>query len=73
MLSGERGGIGKQDPGQGSPKGSHLQVGMAMGTGEAAARVCEDPRHPGPGKGCCGNEGSDGFPGWDWGAPCGRC
>lgn len=63
MLSGERGGIGKQDPGQGSPKGSHLQVGMAVGTGEAAARVCEDPRHPGPGKGCCGNEGSDGFPG----------
>lgn len=59
--------------GQGSPEGSHLQVGMAVGTGKAATHACEGPRHPGPGKGYYGNEGSDESPGWDWGAPCGQC
>lgn len=63
----------KLDLAQGSPKDSHLQVGAAVGIGEAAARGCEDPRHPGLGKGCCGNEGSDGSPGLDWDAPCGLC
>lgn len=44
------------------PKGSYLQMGMAVETGKAIAHVYEDPRNPGPGKGCCGSGGSDGLP-----------
>lgn len=47
---------------RGHQKGSYLQMGMAVGTGKATARVYEDPRHPGPGRGCCGNGGNDGLP-----------
>lgn len=43
-------------------KVSYLQMGMAVGTGKATAHVCGDPRHPGPGKGCCGSGGNDGLP-----------
>lgn len=45
-----------------SDRVTNLEGETAGGTGEAAARVCEGPRHPDPGRGCCGNEGSAGSP-----------